>query len=232
MADQGNEDQAFEEIAARAHSRCNTVEQAVTTAVREAILTRVFPPGKKLRQEHLAKVLMTSRVPVAAALRTLEAEGLVVSVPHRGATVRVLEPDELKETYQLRILLETFALRLAIARITPAEVDELAGLADRIDGEEEAERRRERTDRFYQHLYTVAHCPLTAAIVGRLRANVGQYRLDSSAAPHPHSMHNVLMDAIRAGDSTQAEQWIAEHLTMISTNLQQHITAQRPDPDE
>ena len=230
MADQVPDGRTFEQIAFRAHQRCNTVEEAVTAALREAILIGVFHPGERLRQEHLADLLAVSRSPVTAALHTLQAEGLVVYTPNRGATVRVIEPEELEETYQLRIVLETFALRLAIERIIPADVDEMADLADQIDGEEDAAHRWELTDRFYQHVYTVAHCPLTAAIVGRLRADVGRYWLGFGVVPHQHSMYNVLMDAIRAGDSTRAEQWIAEHLTMICAELQQRMLANRQKP--
>ena len=109
MADRSGEHQGFSRIAAQAHAHSHTVEEAVTGAIREAILTGVFLPGDRLRQEFLATELMTSRVPVVAALRTLEAEGLVEYLPHRGATVRILQPAEIEETYRLRILLETFA---------------------------------------------------------------------------------------------------------------------------
>lgn len=215
------------EIAHRANLRYSTVEEAVTAALREAIITGVLKPGQRLRQAALAKELNTSRVPVTAALHTLEAEGLVDYAPHRGATVRVIEPEELEETYQLRILLETFALRLTIERITPAAVDELAELAKQLDGEDDPARRRELTDRFYQRVYTAAHCPLTAAIVGRLRTRLGRYWMSVDAAPHRHSMYNVLTEAIRAKDSDRAEQWTAEHLTAVSSEIQQLISARR-----
>ena len=119
----------FGELATRAHRRYSTVQEAATAAIRDAILSGVFGPGDRLRQEYLARELMVSRVPVAAALRTLETEGLVVSVPHRGATVRIVEPAEVDEIYRLRIALESFALRAAVSRITADEVEELAELA-------------------------------------------------------------------------------------------------------
>ena len=56
------------------------MQEAATAAIREAILSGVFGPGDRLRQEHLARELMVSRVPVAAALRTLETEGLVCPI--------------------------------------------------------------------------------------------------------------------------------------------------------
>ena len=225
MAERSAAEGTLAEIAYRANLRYSTVEEAVTAALREAIITGVLKPGERLRQVPLAKELNASRVPVTAALHTLEAEGLVDYTPHRGTKVRVLEPEELEETYQLRIVLETFALRLAIERISPADVEELADLAEQIDGKTDPDQRRELTDRFYRRVYTAAHCPLTAAIVGRLRAGLGRYWTDIDNIQHQHSMYNVLMDAIRAKDSDLAGQWIAEHLTAIRAEIQQRISA-------
>ena len=227
MTDQDGEERTFEQLALEAHAHNHTVEEAVTDAIRKAILAGIFQPGDRLPQQYLAGRLMVSRTPVAEALHTLQAEGLVVYAPHRGATVRILEPAEIEEAYQLRILLETFALRLAIERITPEEIDELADMAHQIDAERDKEGRRVLTEQWYEHLYYVAHCPLTAAIVTRLRANVSRYWLGLRAAPSDHSAYSVLVEAIRARDSNQAEQWIADHLTTISSEFQHNISARR-----
>ena len=63
------------ELAARAHSRYTTVEAAATAALRDAILTGVFQPGERLRQQRLAEDLMVSRVPVIGALRATSRRG-------------------------------------------------------------------------------------------------------------------------------------------------------------
>lgn len=210
-------------IAARAHSRYTTVEAAATAALRDAILTGVFQPGERLRQQRLAEDLMMSRIPVVGALRALEQEGLVTLIPHRGATVRILEPAEIEETYQLRILLETFALHKVFGRITTPETGELVDLACEIDGSEDGDRAAELTEQFYQRIYTIADCPLTADMVSQLRANVGRYWLGLRVVPHHHSAHSVIAEAIRSGDSEKAEHWIADHLTRVSTELQRRI---------
>ena len=215
-------------LATQAHNTYSTVEQAVTAALRDAILSGIFQPGDKLRQQYLATELMVSRVPVAAALRTLEGEGLVASAPHRGARVRIIQPAEIEETYQLRILLESYAVRLAIQRVTDGEVDELADLAREIDGAGDGDEARVMTEQLYRRLYTIADCPLTADIIARLRANVGRYWLGLRVVHHSHSSHSIIVDAIRARDAARAEEWIARHLTKVSTELQQRITRHRP----
>ena len=89
------------------------------------------------------------------------------------------------------------------------------------------ERRRVLTEQLYERIYIIADRPLTADIVARLRASVGRYWLGLRVVPHHHSTHGVIVDAIRAGDSTHAEEWISAHLTKVSTELQQRIVTSR-----
>jgi DNA-binding GntR family transcriptional regulator len=70
-----------------------TAQDVVLVSVRQAILSGILGPGARLRQEELADVFGTSRIPVREALRALEYEGLVTSVPHRGFTVTALDAD-------------------------------------------------------------------------------------------------------------------------------------------
>ena len=59
--------------------------EAVYQQLKTAILTGVFQPGQTLRQEDVAKQLGVSRGPLREALPKLEAEGMIISRPHRGA---------------------------------------------------------------------------------------------------------------------------------------------------
>lgn len=217
-------DPTIEQIAQRVRSRYRTVEEMVTAAIREAIVSGVYAPREKLPQEHLAEGLGVSRIPVRAALKHLEAEGLVVFVPHRGATVRALEAADIEEIYQLRILLETFALRSAIQLVTPDELDTLERIAEELDGVEEGTEWLALRERFYEQLYAIAKRPLTAEIIGKLRADVGRYWLSLRLSDHGSGGHRVIVEAMRAGDSEAAESWLTEHLNEVSIELQRRIT--------
>ena len=218
---------SLESIAGGAKTQYTTVEEMVVSAIREAILSGALEPGGRLRQERLAEALDVSRVPVRAALRKLEAEGLVISSPHRGSSVRVLEPDEIRETYELRTLLETFVLRSVIERITPDEIEELSELADDIDGDARGEEWLTSTEVFYQRLHSIAGQPLTSEIILKLRANVGRYWLGLKVLEHEGATHRVIVDAIREGDPTSAERWLADHLGKVSKELQRRVLEQR-----
>src|SRR5437762_13748264 len=108
----------LDRIIAAASASSHTAQDVVLSAMREAILTAALPPGMRLRQEKLAVMFGTSRIPVREALRALEYEGLVTSFPYRGFTVTELDADDIEEVYDLRVLLESHAVRLAVPLMT------------------------------------------------------------------------------------------------------------------
>src|SRR3546814_5404480 len=65
-------------------------------------------------------------------MRRLDAEGLITLIPNRGAFVARWSEDEIKQIYELRVLLESFAAQVAAERITEAERADLRALADEM----------------------------------------------------------------------------------------------------
>jgi DNA-binding GntR family transcriptional regulator len=98
---------------------------AATEVIRAAIMDGRLEPGRRLKEEELARELGISRTPVREALLFLQAEGLVESTPNRGATVRAYAPEEIEDMYELRALLEGHAARRAAARISEEDVERL-----------------------------------------------------------------------------------------------------------
>ena len=98
--------------------------------MRAAIVENRYPPGSRLVEARIAEDLGLSRTPVREALRRLEAEGLVVSEPNRGAMVRPLSETEVVDLYGLRIRLESYAAEVAAERATEAELADLLDAAE------------------------------------------------------------------------------------------------------
>jgi DNA-binding GntR family transcriptional regulator len=108
-------------------------EPIVTTGLADELAFRLeteildgrYPPGSRLPQEELCERFAVSRTPVREALRKLQAKNLVVVVPNKGATVRLLGRKELLDIYDVRAELEGFSCELAAARITDRCITEL-----------------------------------------------------------------------------------------------------------
>ncbi|MBA2615185.1 MAG: GntR family transcriptional regulator, partial [Actinobacteria bacterium] len=95
-----------------------SVEDGVYRALRREIGQLERAPGERLRLEELASAFQVSLTPVRQALRRLESEGLVVSLPRRGSRVAPLSVEELEEIQALRLGLETFLAREGAERCT------------------------------------------------------------------------------------------------------------------
>ena len=98
----------------------------------EGILDGSYPPDSRIVETSVARELGTSQAPVREALRGLESLGVVEITPFRGARVRQLQPDELLGAYVVRSAIETLGAKLAVPRISQRDIEELAGLAEKM----------------------------------------------------------------------------------------------------
>jgi DNA-binding GntR family transcriptional regulator len=92
----------------------------------QAILAGRYPPDARIVETRIARELGTSQAPVREALRGLEALGVVEITPFRGTRVRRPSRSELLEAYAVRSELESLGARLAVPRMTDADLRELA----------------------------------------------------------------------------------------------------------
>lgn len=95
------------------------------TELQEDILTGKLKPGEKLTEQRICNEYKVSRTPVREALRQLEMDGLIETIPNRGAFVLGLSAQDIEDMYELRKAYEIQAVRWAIARITEEERNEL-----------------------------------------------------------------------------------------------------------
>ncbi len=195
-----------------------TVEDMTQAFIREAITQGIFRPGQRLNLDSIAESLGVSRMPVRASLRQLENEGLVQINHYRGATVAVLRPAEIAEIYELRVLLESYLLRLAIDALDDDLLNRLQEIVDELENAEELGDRLERRYQLYEELYRRADRPRALAQVNNLRGAVGRYLLLQRVDEH-HS-HEELIKLLRARDADSAVEWLTKHLKKVSTRLQ------------
>ncbi len=102
---------------------------SVLATLRMAIIKGDLRPNTHLLETQLAETLGVSRGPVREALVRLEHEGLVINIPYRGRFVAEITPSTVREIYSLRRLLEGFAARQAVARITDEHEEHMRALS-------------------------------------------------------------------------------------------------------
>ena len=180
-------------------------------SVRRAIVDGDLDLGDPISEARLAAELGISTTPVREALALLRREGLVEVVPQRGTFVFTLQPGELNRICELRLALETAALRLGVERRRDALVRQLGAVVERMVQAREQEDRAlylQLDTEFHDEL--LAHCDnpymvdaysLISAKVAALRNRLGAdaHHLDKSFNEHVAIVHAIGKDDLEAG---------------------------------
>ena len=135
-----------------AHLARSVIEETL----RSAILDGRLPCGIALRQQDLADLFGVSRMPVREALRQLEAQALLNVVAHKGAVVAALVQGDAVETYALRILLESEALRLSVPLLEASDLEHAARYIDELETEHDYSEIGRLNRLFHMSLYAKA----------------------------------------------------------------------------
>jgi DNA-binding GntR family transcriptional regulator len=193
-----------------------TTPDLIADELRAEITRGEPPPGHALRQEELAARFGVSRLPIREALRRLEAEGLVVVHPNRGAYVSQLDADQVREIYDLRILLEGDLLVRSIKRMKDDDIRAIENVMLRAERQARGQAWSELDDEFHAALYEPAARPRQLAMAMSLRGTVKNYQHAHAALPASTREwlrdHRALVDACRNRDSRQARRHLEDHL--------------------
>jgi DNA-binding GntR family transcriptional regulator len=186
--------------------------------LREAIIEGDYPPGSPLRHSELADAFGVSLIPIREAIRKLEVERLVDSIPNKGARVAPISLEDVDDVYQTRVALETEALRRAWPNLTPEVVEEIAQTRERM-----VERVRRDDETFYElhrrvhfEVYERSGSPWLVHLIEILWSHTERYRrlaakLDSFV-DEGSDLHGMVLDAIRSQDREAAEEALRNDL--------------------
>lgn len=210
----------------RAAPRGSLVDAAYQ-ALRQRILDNAYPPGHQALEQALAEALGISRTPLREALIRLQKEGLVEVIPRHGMRVLPVSPEDMRQIYEILAALESMAAELA-ARRKPSAA-ELAPLEQasrdmaRALKADDLEAWAEADERFHRHLLALSGNRLLAETVLNFwdRAHrVRRFTLRLRPKPvHSTKEHTALLERIRAGDATGANDVNRAHRERASKEL-------------
>lgn len=194
-----------------------TAHELVRLTLRKAILAGVLPGGTRLVQADIASQLEVSTTPVREALRDLATEGLIQLDAHRGAIVRSMDLDEVREIYGLRMVLEPLAVRRAIEKITEEEIQAAEELNMQMQATEDRALWVELNAKFHDVLTEPAGSPRLLSLITSLRDAAAMYvGLALNSAPdvqrQAEGEHQILLEAYRNRNVEIAVNSTLEHL--------------------
>ncbi len=185
------------------------VRRQVEDHLREAIVTGMFAPGEHLSDRVLCETFGASRSVVREAIRLMEAEGLVVQIPHKGPFVTGLSLAEAEEIYEVRAALEAIVGANFVRHSTPAERQMLQKAFRDFRREAKGPARRENLlklkRQFYEILSEGSRTSYVSKMLELVLNRTSQLRAVSMSAPErlPTTIAEVqaIIDAIERNDS-------------------------------
>lgn len=206
----------------------STVYQRVHEHLRAEILAGIIPPGTRLKIQDLATRYGLSHMPVREALQQLQGEGLVVMAPNRGATVRRMDAQFVRNLFAIREALEGYLTRQAAGVIDAAAIATLRRIQAEMRrapaGREPA--RFARLNRAFHRTVEIATgndeairlLDLHSDLIGALRVRFGYRR---ARAQEVLREHDALIDALARGDAALAGTLHDQHIRGARDDLLQ-----------
>lgn len=199
--------------------KAETLRSQVENQLRQAIVNGVLQPGQKLVERELCEMLGVSRPSLREALRRLEAEKLIVNVPHRGPEVATITLTQARDLYAMRRLLEGFAAHEFTRLASETQVKTLARAVKRLREAGQKNNRAgvlEAKADFYNCLLGGCGNALVQEILGGLLSRVSLLRATSLMLPDrlPRSLNEIesMLKCIQSKDAAGAQRIADQHV--------------------
>ncbi len=202
--------------------------------LRASVLSGRFTPGERLTEKRLAGELGISRTPIREALHKLESEGLIAPLGTRGFTVSRDSKEEVEELFEIRAVLEGYALRVIAGRITDPV---LRQLEEAVEKAEDALKSQSLDEVFRWN--TQFHDTLHELIADKhrlydqmvtMRKYVLRYRKDTLQSPEGGRRtlegHRRILLALQLRDPDLCERVMREHIQKAERDALQSLFEQ------
>lgn len=206
--------------------------------IRDGIAEGRYLPGERLREGAIAEELKVSRTPIREAMRTLEAEGLIMIEPWKGITVATLSRRQVSDFYAYRELIEGLAAEMAARVITDDDIERLdVSLLRLEDGREQTgSELGSGNEQFHQMIFDISgnrFLTKSEEVINTAKILIWKpvYRNDERWESAQHE-HRKLFDALRARDPIVAKAAAKEHvrnagLTRVAAVVSEELEADK-----
>ena len=211
----------------------SNLDQKAYQILKNMIVERQLLPGDKIPQEKLAEDLGISRTPLINALKFLEKEKLVRSIPRRGFFMRKFTQREMISIFELREVLEGLAARKAAQKITEKQIAQLSRFFQQFGGDKEIAdiRAYAREDRrFHNFLLEIGAKEFLKSILETYNIISSSYQVlapEGLVRPPGETIreHRAMIAAIARRDAEAAENIMRQHFKRSRAVLQESVEA-------
>lgn len=200
-------------------SRRVTAVEFVRDTLRTAILRGDLSGGSQLSRTEIARELRVSTTPVREAMRELASEGLITLDSHRTGTVSSPSWDEMVEIVDIRRALEGVAIERAMCKVTDADMEHAANLADALADEQDLGSWVEKNSEFHSIFHRATRTRRLGHLLSSLEHAGGVFvaqaqRLHPEMRARAVSEHYALLQAFAEKDIERALDIQLRHLNL------------------
>ncbi|MFO6294604.1 GntR family transcriptional regulator, partial [Pseudomonas aeruginosa] len=152
-----------------------SASEIIAKHLREAIIAGHFAEDEPIRQDDIAQLFNVSKIPVREALKRLEAEGLVLFQRNKGAVVTRISEPELAQMFEVRVLLEAQAIRLAVPNMDETTFARAEAICADFVGEDNVGRWAELNWQLHACLYEPAQRPFLVNLIRSIHDKLRPY---------------------------------------------------------
>jgi DNA-binding GntR family transcriptional regulator len=202
------------------------------TQIKDWLQNSKTKPGEVISSYRISQALNLSRTPVTTALKKLEHEGYIEIIPQVGCTVRQPNPDEAKEDFSIRAVLEGFACELATDRCTQSDIDHLKSIyTESISAsqEEDSVHYAKCNRDFHQAITALSGNSRLIEIVDRFWENL-TYQFAGNTFVYERNQvsiqeHGAILEAIEKRDALLARRLLESHLRRCTEEFYEAVLA-------
>ncbi|MCA9840272.1 MAG: GntR family transcriptional regulator [Trueperaceae bacterium] len=206
--------------------------ELVADALRRAVIDGELVSEQLLKQAELARVFGVSRIPIKEALVKLESEGFVVMHANSVAKVAALSHAEVSELYDIRLALETLALKNALPQLSTADFEKLERILTEADKTADSVKLGELNQAFHLSLYAAAKRPKLSAMIKQVHLHVDRYlRVAYALLPYqrPSSEeHWAILEACKVQNEQGASSLLNKHLLSVKEQISDYLFHLKP----
>jgi DNA-binding GntR family transcriptional regulator len=198
-----------------------SIRDQIYEAIQQSIVNNSYKPGEELQIDRLAEEFGVSTTPIREALIRLESSGLVQLIPNKGARVTAFQEEDIRDTWEVRKLLEPYAAGLTAEQDVTPEIQELNKAFDLL------ERGSQDGDLYIQsdiHLHELLYSHLSNELLKETLHNILQrsmrmrYYAEDVSKMHDQvvreviSEHKQILQALTAGDREKTVEAVRRHI--------------------
>lgn len=199
----------------------------VFEALRQAIVDGDLKDGQSLRQDEIAKLFNTSRIPVREALTRLEQYGLVTTKRYHGAVVAKLSAAEAMEIFDLRALVEGAVITAAVPLMNDTILQEAREHLEAFSKSSDPMEWGKFNRKFHSTLYQVSQMPYHLSVIDNALDRVDRYLRAqltfSNGFERANEEHEQILAACKAKKTRQAAVLTRRHIRGAKETLLKYL---------